>query len=49
MHECGLVVPGEAAVLLVEELDSSELGAVKGGQRHGEPALKGLICGLDAE
>src|SRR5215204_6205242 len=48
MDEGGLVVRGEASVL-VEELYGTELAAVEGGQRCGEPSLKGPIAGCGAE
>jgi hypothetical protein len=35
MNEDGLVAFGEGSVLLVEELDGTELAAVEGGQRCG--------------
>ena len=49
MDEGGLVVRGEAPILLVEELDGAELAAVQGGQRCGEPSPKRTIAAREGE
>src|SRR3954470_7683488 len=43
MDEGGLVVHGEAPVVLVKELDRAERGAVEGGQLGAEPSTRRWI------
>ena len=44
MDEGGLVFGREGPVLLVEELDGAQLGAVEGGQGRRQPALKRALA-----